>query len=175
MLVKIPLSSQWQQINLATYFKNNRGIRILIQQTANAGTPPDEVDNLIEGLVIEPYKSFQIPADGNQYWVKTIHGSGEIIVDPTVITASSGASSGASGGSIFDQGANTTLGAGSYREITLSSNPLQSFQAVITVNGDNDAGLNVGQITVTYVDATTFRVYNTGMADIAFGWTALIN
>lgn len=171
MLVKIPLSSQWQQINLATYFKNNRGIRILIQQTANAGTPPAEVDNLIEGLVIEPYKSFQIPADGNQYWVKTIHGSGEIIVDPTVITAGGGASS----GSIFDQGANTTLGAGSYREITLSSDPLQSFQAVITVIGDNDAGLNVGQITVTYVDATTFRVYNTGMADIAFGWIVLIN
>jgi hypothetical protein len=33
MLTKIPLSNLWQQINLASNYKNNRNVRVLIQQT----------------------------------------------------------------------------------------------------------------------------------------------
>lgn len=170
MLTKIPLSNLWQQINLASNYKNNRNVRVLIQQTPDNLTEPTGDD----GVVIKAYESFKIPADGAQYWAKVLdYESAEIINDPTVIVP---VSAGAGGGSLLEGGTSSFAGNGSYVEIVLAGgDPGVTFQAIITALGSEAEVSNVGGITVTYPSADRFRVYNSGLSGINFQWTAVTN
>jgi hypothetical protein len=160
-MIRIPISSQYQQLNLLTTFKNGTTEFVHIQQTANAETAPT-VD---KGVIIPRFELFVIPNDGKQYWVKMNHGYGHIFVDYN-----------SPEGTIHDTDTGVLAGNGNtghYTEVVLSVDPGVKFQAVITIDEDDEK--DAGEITVEYIDTDTFRVFNTGIAAIAFTWTAIIN
>lgn len=160
-MIKIPISSTYQQINLLTTFKNGNTVIQRLQQTPNAATEP----TVEEGVDILRSELFSIPNDGKQYWIKMANGYGHIFVDYNSVE-----------GTEHETGTSTFVGGADlagYKEITLAVDPGVQFQAVVIVDEDDER--DAGEITVKYVGTDIFRVYNTGDKDIAFSWKALIN